>query len=205
MTIAKPAPAVTFVDGGLGHNNPAQLARDEAAIIWPGCTPCIVSIGTGIKKNVQVPTVQEVERDINAQKTVFSHAKKFIPSLVRKVPKWESVSNFPRGVVAILKMASSMPDLVTNTEDIHEYLYNASLATPFPYFRFNMDRVIGDIGLGDWRMLTDLGAFAAGYLTKGETKTKVMHCAHQLLEYHVLIGIFLPKAMLKQSRSRGRC
>lgn len=181
-------PAIAYVDSGLGHNNPAQLARVEAARLWPGCTPCIVSIGTGLKKNVQVPTVQEVETDIKAQKSMFAYAKNFIPSFVSKDPTWETVSNFPDGVVAILKMASAMSDLVTNTEDVHEYLYIASLTVPFPYFRFNMDRAVGDIGLGDWKMLTDLSSFAAGYLLKGETKTKIRSCVKQLLDYNALIG-----------------
>jgi patatin-like phospholipase/acyl hydrolase len=28
--------SVTYIDGGLGHNNPAQLALDEAEHIWGG-------------------------------------------------------------------------------------------------------------------------------------------------------------------------
>jgi hypothetical protein len=207
MTIAKPAPAMAYVDGGLGHNNPAQLARDEAARLWPGCTPCIVSIGTGLKKNIQVSTVGAVEKDIAAQRSLFAQVKNFIPSLLRKVPKWETVSNFPEGVIAILKMASAMSDLITNTEEVHEYMYAASrqIAYSFPYFRFNMDREVGDIGLGDWKMLTNLSAFAAGYLTKGETKTSIALCAQQLLEYRALIGKFHSQYTLTQTRSRGCC
>ena len=48
MTIQKPAPPITYIDGGLGYNNPSQLAIQEAQRIWGvGKRFCIISIGTG--------------------------------------------------------------------------------------------------------------------------------------------------------------
>jgi patatin-like phospholipase/acyl hydrolase len=42
-----------YVDGGAGHNNPAQLAKLEAEKLWPGRRiDVIVSIGTGTWRNV---------------------------------------------------------------------------------------------------------------------------------------------------------
>lgn len=42
-------PPRTFVDGGLGYNNPTQVLRQEATHIWPSRSiGCIVSIGTGV-------------------------------------------------------------------------------------------------------------------------------------------------------------
>ena len=42
-------PPRTFVDGGLGYNNPTQALREEATHIWPSRDiGCIVSVGTGM-------------------------------------------------------------------------------------------------------------------------------------------------------------
>lgn len=42
-----------YIDGGAGHNNPAQLAKLEAEKLWPGRKiDAIVSIGTGTWRNV---------------------------------------------------------------------------------------------------------------------------------------------------------
>jgi hypothetical protein len=48
MFVEIPAPGGWFVDGGLRHNNPSQLALDEAHRLWPTVKRfCLVSIGTG--------------------------------------------------------------------------------------------------------------------------------------------------------------
>lgn len=47
MTIGNPP--ITYVDGGMGYNNPVQALREEASHIWPDREiGCIQSIGTGM-------------------------------------------------------------------------------------------------------------------------------------------------------------
>ncbi len=46
----------TFVDGGLGYNNPVEQVLDEASRIFPGRkVACIVSIGTGVASVITFP------------------------------------------------------------------------------------------------------------------------------------------------------
>ncbi|KII90274.1 hypothetical protein PLICRDRAFT_107777, partial [Plicaturopsis crispa FD-325 SS-3] len=46
----------TFIDGGLGCNNPTQELLDEAKLVFPGRRiACVVSIGTGHAKTIAIP------------------------------------------------------------------------------------------------------------------------------------------------------
>ena len=53
MYIDKPRPGNNYVDGGLGSNNPAEVALvEEAEKIWPKTKHfCLVSIGTGRRRS----------------------------------------------------------------------------------------------------------------------------------------------------------
>src|ERR1700738_4824255 len=54
IRIDVPSPGRTFADGGLGHNNPAEVALKEASRLWGnGQRCCLVSIGTGRQKTVR--------------------------------------------------------------------------------------------------------------------------------------------------------
>jgi len=54
--VALGTPPVQFIDAGLvGYNNPAEIALQEAAQIWPRMKiDCLVSLGTGLQKIVGV-------------------------------------------------------------------------------------------------------------------------------------------------------
>jgi hypothetical protein len=54
--VALGTPPVQFIDAGLvGHNNPAEIALQEAAQIWPRVKfDCLVSLGTGLQKIIRV-------------------------------------------------------------------------------------------------------------------------------------------------------
>ena len=55
MHIDNPCPGINYVDGGLGHNNPAEVALEEAAKVWPTAKQfCLISIGTGGRRAEQV-------------------------------------------------------------------------------------------------------------------------------------------------------
>ena len=38
ISIDRPRPAITYIDGGMGYNNPSELALNEAKRLWPGST-----------------------------------------------------------------------------------------------------------------------------------------------------------------------
>ncbi|CAK7221294.1 hypothetical protein SCUCBS95973_004445 [Sporothrix curviconia] len=54
--IGDPGEEETFVDGGLGYNNPVQQVLDEATHVFPGRNvQCIISIGTGAARAIRFP------------------------------------------------------------------------------------------------------------------------------------------------------
>jgi len=72
MYIDVPRPGVTYVDGGLGHNNPAELALDEAGRIWPDNKSfCLLSIGTGRQQAFAVVNTSLPNDVTVAQRSLF--------------------------------------------------------------------------------------------------------------------------------------
>ena len=60
MFVEIPAPGGWFLDGGFRHNNPSQLALDEAHRLWPTVKRfCLVSIGTGRQRNVEFVDIKD--------------------------------------------------------------------------------------------------------------------------------------------------
>ncbi|KAJ7109032.1 FabD/lysophospholipase-like protein [Mycena crocata] len=55
ICIGPPTRAVPYIDGGIGHNNPARLVLDEAALLFTGQPACLVSIGTGHPGTIEIP------------------------------------------------------------------------------------------------------------------------------------------------------
>jgi len=47
---------VQFIDAGLGgYSNPAEIALEEAAQLWPGLSvDCLVLLGAGLQKIVRL-------------------------------------------------------------------------------------------------------------------------------------------------------
>jgi predicted acylesterase/phospholipase RssA len=126
MRIEHSGVGIGYVDGGLGSNNPSELARDEAERIWNQITSCcLVSIGTGLQSAIQFD-VEKLETDVTEQRKAFECVVEFIPSLLQKVPGWRRAWSFPEGVKAVLKMAVALSSLVTNAEDVHTRLSNAA-------------------------------------------------------------------------------
>lgn len=53
MEIGKPP--ISYVDGGLGYNNPIRALMDEISHLWPNRKiGCIVSVGTGVPPTTDV-------------------------------------------------------------------------------------------------------------------------------------------------------
>lgn len=53
----------TYIDGGLGRNNPTGTLLEEAGVVFPGRrVACIVSIGTGQLKTTAIPKPSFLQR-----------------------------------------------------------------------------------------------------------------------------------------------
>ena len=73
MTIENPPPPITYVDGGLGYNNPAQLVLVEARRIWNSKNKdvCLVSIGTGQQSAASIINEWQLDNDLESQRSFF--------------------------------------------------------------------------------------------------------------------------------------
>jgi predicted acylesterase/phospholipase RssA len=178
MSIEKPAPAITYVDGGLGHNNASQLALVEAQRIWNSIDKgvCLVSIGTGQQSAASIINDSQLENDLDTQRSIFKSVQSSLSSLASNIPYWNTAKNIPPGVLALLKMASALTNIVTNPEAVHDALQRTA-DEKFPYFRFNVERNVGDIGLEDWKKLHALTAHTTAYMNTFELEKRKVMCA----------------------------
>jgi hypothetical protein len=60
--IARPEP---FIDGGVGQNNPSAQVLEEAELMFPDRNiACVISLGTGKPRTIDVPNPSFIERNI---------------------------------------------------------------------------------------------------------------------------------------------
>jgi predicted acylesterase/phospholipase RssA len=183
MLVDRPRPAIAYVDGGMGHNNPSELALNEARRIWPTRTEFgLVSIGTGRPKANSIQ-LSEAEADPHIQQSVLEDIRSYLPSAF--IRGWNITKNLTPGMKALIEMASALAKLATNSEDVHQRVQRASRSREkekqFPYFRFNVPRDVGDIGLGDWSKSEELAAHTNNYMMEYETETQRDLCVNFLL------------------------
>jgi predicted acylesterase/phospholipase RssA len=193
--IDKPQPGVTYVGGGLGYNNPSEIALDEAHRLWPMINQfCLVSIGTGNSKLSIFIDSRDGADEPDKQNSLINRITKFIPRMTSVIPGWKSANDFPAGVVAMTKMASLLASLATDTRQVHERLLRSSydLEHRFPYFRFDVGRDIGDIGLEEWHKTEEIAAHTISYMQETETGRRRSKCVEYL--------IHPPKAVLKRKQ-----
>jgi len=182
MTIRKPPPPIKYVDGGLGYNNPAKLALIEAGRIWAGKNVCLVSIGTGHPSASGIVEESQLENDLEVQRSFLKVVQSYLSTLASyTIPKWNATKNIPAGVLALLKMASALGSIVTNSEAVHDVL-ERDAHEQFPYFRFNVNRDVGDIGLEDWKRLGPMTAHTKAYMTTFDLEKKKILCAKSIID-----------------------
>jgi len=184
MTIEIPPPPITYVDGGLGYNNPSQLALLEAQRIWNSKNKdvCLVSIGTGQQSAASVVDDSQLENNLLSQRSFFNIVQSSLSSLaLNSIPYWNTAKNIPAGILALLKMANGLTRIVTNTEAVHDGLHREA-DQRFPYFRFNVERDVGDIGLEDWKKLEALTTHTNAYMGTYDSEKKKISCAKCLID-----------------------
>jgi len=191
MYIERVRPGMNYVDGGLGDNNPAQIALKEAGDIWPSSKIfCVVSIGTGRSRAVKIVDVKNNMPDLDSQRALL---KRFIPSfpkLLSLFPTWQTAQRFPSGVQALIKIALATTEIATNSENVHQQIdglaHSVDKTKQFPYFRFNVACDMADIGLQEWDKSEEITAHTLSYLGEadiGRRRTACVKCLVQPPEF----------------------
>lgn len=180
MSVDRPRPPITYVYGGMGYNNPSEVALNEARRIWPTCKQFgLISIGTGRPKANSIQLNNAVDGNPDNLKFLINDIRSYIPSVILR--SWKAANNFTPGVKALIEMASALAKLATNSEDVHQRIQRDSRLKQFPYFRFNVPRDVGDIGLGDWDKASDLAAHTNNYMQESEAEERKDRCVKFLL------------------------
>ena len=139
---------------------------------------CPLSIGTGHKSAISVIGIDESQIDIKVERqhSVFALIKSSLSSAALDIPMWSTMANIPPGVKALLKMGKALRGIATDTESTHEYL-GREADQKFPYFRFNAERDIGDIGFHYSEQFQDLATHTTAYLKTYDICKKLTDCS----------------------------
>jgi predicted acylesterase/phospholipase RssA len=177
IKIETPSPGGTFVDGGLLHNNPSELALLEAEKIWPRTKKfCLVSLGTGRLSAVRLVEAQSTSTSQESDGTRMSAVSGFFTS---------AKSPVSGGIAALEKIAEACMQLVTRSEHIHQSVFRQSESTDpekkFPYIRFNVERDMQDIGFQEWYKMEEMAAHTAAYMEDGEGERRSNECVQILM------------------------
>lgn len=189
MCITDPPPSIAYIDGGVGHNNPAEIALVEARTIWGADkTFCLISIGTGQQSPASAFEESSLETNIKVQNSLFNSVRIFSSTMPRKlIPCLENAENIPSGVLAILRMANVLQRVATTTEAVHDRLQRGAREYKFLYFRFNVERDVGDIGLEDWKSQSSLTSNTIAYMKLYEMKSRRIECAKHLVILQLVV------------------
>jgi len=185
IEIAIPKPGCTFVDGGLGHNNPAELALSEAEKIWPKASRfCLVSVGTGRPGSIRVAESTSLASKPKMS-GIISNALALIPG-VASVTKYSKIATrTPGGLIAMKNIAEACVQLATSSDPVHRRLFQQSqspdLQKKFPYHRFNVDRDMQDIGLEEWGKMKEIRTHTDAYMEEGEGVLRKNNCVQDLM------------------------
>ena len=188
MPIDNPRPPIRYIYGGLGHNNPSRLATAESRRIWGAeAKICLVSIGTGQQPAMSIVNESQLETDLETQKSMFKTVQSALSTTASKFPYWDTAKNIPAGVLALLKMANALTTIATDTENVHDTLQREA-EQRFAYFRFNVDRDVGNIGLEEWKKEHALATNTLAYLRTHDTSRKKSQCSNCLINPAAFYG-----------------
>jgi len=184
MFVSTPPPGGWFLDGGLAHNNPSQLALDEAQRIWPTVKQfCLVSVGTGWQRPVEfLDKGHAVAPGAKRSPTYASMVFDSIPGYKRA----KKLTRAVEGAWELKRIASAIAQLSTSSERVHEHLFALSHCRDpsqrFPYYRFNVQRGIHDIELEEWKATVRIGELTARFMDEVESQMLKRECVDILLQ-----------------------
>jgi predicted acylesterase/phospholipase RssA len=167
MFVSTPPPGAWYVDGGLRHNNPSQLALHEAHSIWPEINRfCLVSIGTGRRQNVELVKYEST--------SLFSSLFHWVPGS-RTVRGFNEVKNIAKATIA----------MSTSSEPVHDAVHRLATSPDpdqcFPYHRFNVVSGMDSIDLEEWKANVRIGMLTQDYMRTDESKKKRKDCVKDLI------------------------
>lgn len=164
-------------DGGLTHNNPAELALSEAQRIWSTVKHfCLVSVGTGLLKSAKLVDVRE-----SAAAKVSSTASQTMVQGSKGIPVEESASS---ASLALRKIREICVLLATSSESVHQRILNLShsheLEKRFSYHRFNVEGDVYGIELQEWKKTLVIDEYTAAYM-EVERESELNQCVQDLM------------------------
>jgi hypothetical protein len=181
--IAIGLPPIAYSDGGLC---PAPLARQEADLIWPNSICTFVSIGTGhtpAHKSDDVVRKSDAENDLEVQETILKRITPFIPGFVDGRPVMTKTYT-PAGAKAVAMMTIAMLRAELSSQSLKHFL--EATGKRLQFYRFNVERVFGDIGLMDWTKQDGAAAVIVDYLRSPDNVIRKMRCVAGLVGENTL-------------------
>jgi Patatin-like phospholipase len=158
-----------FLDGGMGANNPGQIAFQEVRRMHAPHSPTLfVSIGTGVKKDIP-----RKKRD-----------------QARELFKIDRTDDIPRkqGLKKWFELGRFMKDFTTDTEATANNIKFVADELKVPHRRFNVPDGLATIPLDDWRparsgkiTLDQITAHTNDYLALQSTQDDITFCARELV------------------------
>ena len=167
IRIRTPPPGRIFVDGGLSHNNPAELALQEINRLWPTTKKCcLVSVGAGRQSSVRLI-------ESSAPKGMLSRALGYIPG-----------GRVVDGAAALKRIAEACVALTTSSEQVHQRVLRkcSDEGAGCKYFRFQVERGMDEIGLQEWEKMDEMGDHTRRYMDEGEGEAKRDECVDCLMK-----------------------
>jgi Patatin-like phospholipase len=95
------------------------------------------------------------------------------------------LARVPGGIKVGLHIMNGVVALSTNSESTHRRVWGEAHSqdesAQFPYFRFNVDEGMEDIGLEEWKKVIDMTGMTRSYLDEPEVKEDLKSCARGLV------------------------
>ena len=144
----------------------------------------LVSIGTGRPQANTIHGREAANENAAVQQSVLEDIKSHLPDFVKR--DWKVAKNLTLRIKALVHTASALAKFSTNSEDVHERVQELSespqIGKQFPYFRFNVARYVGDIGLGDWTKSEIMAAHIDNYMREYENRARRTRCVKFLVQ-----------------------
>jgi hypothetical protein len=95
------------------------------------------------------------------------------------------LARVPGGIEVGLHIMNGVVALSTNSESTHRRVWGEAHSQDesarFPYFRFNVDEGMEDVGLEEWKKVVDMTGMTRSYLDEPEVKEDLKKCAGGLV------------------------
>jgi Patatin-like phospholipase len=107
--------------------------------------------------------------------------------------KAAQITRIPRGIKVTAHIVKALVDLSTSSEGTHlrvyEEAHSQDESAQFPYFRFNVQRGLDEIGLEEWKMAEAMGDVTRSYLESPDVRHELEKCAAGLLNPFAFEGM----------------